>query len=70
MTKEYETFCEMQQEYRSFVQLNYIPLHNHLYTLTDDIFAAPFLRQYGLIHGRHCSRYYMRSIRASIHLIS
>ncbi len=44
MTKEYETFCEMQREYRSFVQLNYIPLHNHLYTLTDNIFVAPFLQ--------------------------
>ena len=44
MTKEYETYCEMQQEYRSFVQLNYILLHNHLYTLNDDIFAASFLQ--------------------------
>ena len=44
MIKEYETYCEMQQEYRSFVQLNYIPLHNHLYTLNDDIFAASFLQ--------------------------
>jgi hypothetical protein len=43
MTKEYETFCETQHEYRSFVQLNYIPLHNHLYTLNENIFAASFL---------------------------
>jgi len=44
MTKEYESFCEMQHEYRSFVQLNYIPLHNHLYTLNENIFAASFLQ--------------------------
>ncbi len=44
MTKEYETYCEMQHEYRSFVQHNYIPLHNYLYTLNDNIFAASFLQ--------------------------
>ena len=44
MTKEYESFCDMQNEYRSFVKLNYIPLHNHLYTLNENIFAASFLQ--------------------------
>ncbi len=44
MTKEYESFCEMQHEYRSFVQLNYIPLHDQLYALADNIFVAPFLQ--------------------------
>ncbi len=44
MTKEYETYCEMQNEYRSFVQLNYIPLHNHLYTLNDNMLVASFLQ--------------------------
>ena len=44
MTKEYETYCEMQREYRSFVQLNYIPLHNQLYTLNDNILVPSFLQ--------------------------
>jgi len=44
MTKEYETYCEMQQEYRSFVQQNYKPLHNHLSTLDENIFVPSFLK--------------------------
>jgi hypothetical protein len=44
MTKEYETYCEIQHEYRSFVQHNYIPLHNHLYTVNDNIFVSSFLQ--------------------------
>ena len=44
MTREYETYCEMQHGYRSFVQLNYIPLHNHLNTLNDNILVPSFLQ--------------------------
>ena len=35
MTREYEAYCEMQREYRSFVRHNYIPLNNHLYALNE-----------------------------------
>ena len=43
MTREYEAYCEMQREYRGFVQQNYIPLNNQLYTLDENIFVASFL---------------------------
>ncbi len=44
MTKEYETYCEMQRDYRSFVQLNYVPLHKLLYTINDNIFVPSFMQ--------------------------
>jgi hypothetical protein len=44
MTREYEAYCEMQREYRSFVQHNYIPLNNHLYALNENIFVPSFLQ--------------------------
>ncbi len=44
MTKEYETYCKMQQEYRSFVQQHYTPLHSNLFTLDEDIFIPSFLK--------------------------
>ncbi|GAX61988.1 permease of the major facilitator superfamily [Candidatus Scalindua japonica] len=44
MTKEFDAYCEMQQEYRSFVKLNYTPLYTHLYTLNTDIFVPSFLQ--------------------------
>jgi hypothetical protein len=34
----------MQHEYRSFVENNYLPLNNHLYTLNDNIFVPSFLQ--------------------------
>ena len=44
MTKEYDAYCEMQHEYRSFVQHNYIPLNSHLYILNEDMLVPSFLQ--------------------------
>ena len=44
MTKEYETCCEVQREYRELVQHQDTPLYNHLFALDENIFNPSFLK--------------------------
>lgn len=44
MNDEYEMYLKLQKEHREFVKNNYQPLHNHIYTLSTDIFVESFFK--------------------------